>query len=344
LEGFKWSKFLRAIQFDLTSYCNAKCASCVRNIYGDKTRPGLPLNHFDIDLWKRLWSEDLRGYVLNEVHLNGNWGDAGMHPKLPELMRIASSHHPEVTLFMHTNGGTHNEAYWGDLAESLRWFKNHQVIFAIDGMEDTHSIYRRSTSLDKIKSNLKAFSSNKGNAAVKMTLFDHNMHQIEDVKELARSLGACYFDTRHSYTNEAYVKSDTEEYHVTAHKAQEVSNVSEILNPGPDSKLRDEQLYRFLLARQERETEMPKSKCPWYNIGRIQLDPWHNVWPCCHTSLFTYSPTDQFPKLSYEENWNSLNNNTLEEVLKHVWFYKHLKESMDTNPYGVCVDICDVQK
>ena len=49
-----WSQNLRKLHVDLTSYCNAKCPACARNLNGGPTTPGLALEHFEVDVWRRV--------------------------------------------------------------------------------------------------------------------------------------------------------------------------------------------------------------------------------------------------------------------------------------------------
>ena len=60
------------LQFDITSYCNARCGACVRNKDGGETEPELALKHFDMNLWKRLCTEDTKGWYIGQLALNGN--------------------------------------------------------------------------------------------------------------------------------------------------------------------------------------------------------------------------------------------------------------------------------
>ena len=60
--------------------------------------------------------------------------------------------------------------FWHNLAEVSRKFYSHVVMFAVDGLADTHSIYRVRTKFDKIIENIKAFTNNAGRARVIMTV------------------------------------------------------------------------------------------------------------------------------------------------------------------------------
>ena len=54
-----------------------------------------------------------------------------------------------------------------------------EVWFAIDGLEDTHSIYRQGTNWKKIIDNVMTFVDAGGKARWDMLVFQHNEHQVE---------------------------------------------------------------------------------------------------------------------------------------------------------------------
>lgn len=150
-----WDKAFRKLQVDLSSYCNARCGACARNISGGETVDWLKLEHFDVDLWNRLVSEDTKGIQLEKLTLNGNWGDPGMHPHLPEMMETFIEYHPECSIYIATNGSMHNPDWWKRLGEVLISGLNHLVQFAVDGIADTHHLYRRNTNFKRLIANVK---------------------------------------------------------------------------------------------------------------------------------------------------------------------------------------------
>ena len=42
---------IKKIEIDCTSYCNAYCGACDRNIDGGENHPNLKLNHISINDW-----------------------------------------------------------------------------------------------------------------------------------------------------------------------------------------------------------------------------------------------------------------------------------------------------
>lgn len=337
-----WDKSLRKLQVDLTSYCNAKCGACARNFRGGETVDWLKLEHFDVDLWNRLVSEDTRGIRLEKLTLNGNWGDPGMHPHLPEMMKTFIEHHPECTTYIATNGSMHAPDWWKQLGEILFNGPNHLVQFAMDGLEDTHHLYRRNTDFQRLKENIKAFAET-GRAQIIFTLFDHNIHQIEQVKQLAEDLGCITFRTRLSHSSRVHIETTDEDYLITTDNTNRdlIQNVS---LPANDFK------PKGLIKDRASETVTDDTECPWYNQGEIQIDPWANVWPCCHISMWGPGIKNVNKPIDFDMNamrkkhgvFNNLKRNNLMEILSHTWYNKDIPDAVENASWQMCIKSCDV--
>ena len=75
-----WRDSLTTLEIDVSSYCNAACPSCRRTQH----KENLSLVHFDLETWKKLWTQDLNGMKIKKLVLNGNWGDPMMHKDFVE--------------------------------------------------------------------------------------------------------------------------------------------------------------------------------------------------------------------------------------------------------------------
>ena len=322
------------MQIDVTSYCNARCGGCARNILGGETQPWLKLSHFDKDIWYRLFTVDTVDTDIRQLKLNGNWGDAGMHPDLPEMVGIFGMCNPNASVQICTNGSTHNEQWWSKLGNALA--KNsavHSVDFAIDGLEDTHSIYRRRTDYNKILKNARAFAGAGGNSCWIMTLFDYNIHQIDDAIQAAKDNNFGSIKFRYSHTKNAVVETPTEEYGLDTDLAD--------ATPLPKTVWFNQAMIPAIV-------ETPSdNKCPWYKDERVQIGPWHNVWPCCHIAdiLEGINEPDQREQLLAEipeSEWNNLKHHSLNDILKHNWYSDTLNNAVEHGTYEVCKSNCGI--
>jgi hypothetical protein len=59
----------------------------------------------------------------------------------------------------------------------------------LDGLQDTHSIYRQNTDFNKIIANASAFIEAGGSAVWQFIPFKHNQHQMKDAIRLSQRLG-----------------------------------------------------------------------------------------------------------------------------------------------------------
>jgi hypothetical protein len=64
-----------------------------------------------------------------------------------------------------------------------------RVFFRIDGLEDTHALYRQQTDFNFILENARKYIQAGGYATWSMIKFKHNEHQIDACKQLSKELG-----------------------------------------------------------------------------------------------------------------------------------------------------------
>ena len=70
---------------------------------------------------------------------------------------------------------------------------NDYVVFSIDGLEDTNSIYRVNVIWEKLINNAKAYINAGGSAHWDMLIYRHNQHQVNAVEKIARDMGFSWF-------------------------------------------------------------------------------------------------------------------------------------------------------
>ena len=169
---------IRHVELEISSYCNANCPLCPRNLFGYPYNTGYTAKHLTLAEVKQILDPKFISQ-LDSVTFEGNYGDPLMNP---ELLDIVDYINKPIKIF--TNASMQTKTFWEKLAKAKT-----TVYFALDGLSDTHSIYRQKTDYNKIIANATAFINAGGSAVWKMIKFDHNEHQIIDCEKLSKQLG-----------------------------------------------------------------------------------------------------------------------------------------------------------
>lgn len=174
---------IRDVHLEISSRCNAACPLCPRNFHGAKFNDGY--TEADMLLWqaRAIFKPDFIRQ-LTTLTINGNFGDLVMNPDSLPIIRYFRQHNNNLRITISTNGGARAENFWRELAEL-----NCIVHFCIDGLEDTHSRYRRNTLYSTVMKNAKAFIEAGGIARWQIIKFDHNAHQIDQIHTIAKEKG-----------------------------------------------------------------------------------------------------------------------------------------------------------
>ena len=172
------------IQVENSSICNAACPQCVREFTPDD-KSWLHETYLEVDFFNRI-----PDYVYKESKIfffSGNIGDPCAAPNFLDVCRLVRSKNPDLMIKISTNGGLRSPKFWKELAQIIG--PRSEVVFAIDGLEDTNHIYRVNVRWSTLMANVKAFISAGGRPHWQFITFKHNQHQIEDARNLAKTLG-----------------------------------------------------------------------------------------------------------------------------------------------------------
>jgi len=186
---------IKWLHVESSSRCNAWCPACPRNNNGYGLREDVI--ETDLDTFKFVKVLDLL-YNLETIQFCGNLGEPIIAHNFLELVEIAKKHCKKIQI--HTNGSLRSTEWWGQLADLLQDI-DHDVWFGIDGLEDTHELYRQATSYKKIIENAKSFISKGGVATWQFIPFEHNQHQALECLKLSRKLGFKNFKFVKLYRN-----------------------------------------------------------------------------------------------------------------------------------------------
>lgn len=285
---FKFSE-LKSIHVELTSRCQASCPMCARNYHGGIDNPNLPLDEISYEDFKQIFDRE----VLNQIehmYFCGNFGDPIMSNHLIPIVAYCRDSNPNISLGIHTNGSARTLSWWSELADAVP--ANHCVHFALDGLEDTHSLYRIGTDFNKIIKNAKAFIDNGGKAEWVYLAFKHNEHQIEQARAMAKDIGFKFFNLKS--TSRFLEKPWFDVLDLTGKLSYKIESP----NQHQVSFIRPEVIknYKEIIKSAEINCKIKKDKS-------LYIDAFKQLWPCCWIGAvpYTFSMTEDLVNLYHED-------------------------------------------
>ena len=175
------------LHLEITSNCNAACPLCPRNYLGYPMNLGYVEHDMTLAEAQKIFSPTFLAQLKN-ITINGNFGDMVMNPHTIDILKYFKEQAPQVRIDISTNGGARDRSFWTSLATVAD-----EVSFCLDGLEDTHHLYRQNTVFSTVLKNAQTFINAGGAAVWKMIKFDHNAHQQEACRELSKTMGFMYF-------------------------------------------------------------------------------------------------------------------------------------------------------
>jgi MoaA/NifB/PqqE/SkfB family radical SAM enzyme len=186
---------------------------------------------------------------------------------------VAENHN--IRIDIHTNGSARNKRWWQNLAKSLP--KNHMVQFGIDGLADTHALYRVGTVFEKIIENACAYIEAGGKARWNFITFKHNEHQLEVARQTAKDLG---FDSFYEKQTSRFI--GTPWFDVL----DQTGKVTHKLEGPTEQKLifidrKTVENYKEIISKATIKCEVEETKS-------VYIDALGYLWPCCFVGAVPY--------------------------------------------------------
>jgi len=291
---------------------------CSRTRLLQSGKEDLLRDEITIDQFKKWFSVDFVKQ-LKGLRMCGNLGDAVMARDTVEVFQYLRENNPFIKLKLFTNGGARDDKWWQQLAECRV-----EVIFAIDGLEDTNKLYRINTVWEKIMHNAKVFIDAGGIACWYMLVFKHNEHQVEECRLLANNMGFEKFDPKHTVRFSG--ASGLAVYDGNG-------NYTHTLEPTTIS----DSLYK---NERELNTKDYNITCKALQKNSIYVSANGVVTPCCWTEL-SKKPS-HFQHIEYNNkigSYYSLYDYTLEEIFATNIFSK-IKDTWSDKPFSPCSAQC----
>jgi len=334
---------IKNIHFELSSNCQASCPMCARNHHGGIDNPLVKISDISLEFFTSVINEAFIKQ-LDSITLCGNLGDPLLNKELIPIVEYIVSCNNDIKIDIHTNGSLRNIQWWQQLAQALNSVST--VQFGIDGLEDTHALYRIGTDFNKIIENASAFIAAGGKARWNYITFKHNEHQLNEARSLSKKLGFESFQEKQTsrFIGNPYFDVFDKQGNVT-HRLQQPSEqkLSFI-----DKKTVENYKEVFKTAKVECEVEKTKS---------IYIDAQGFLWPCCFVGAVQYIHTKpeqlvhSFQNDSYEtfvktmskfggvEQFN-LRNRSVEEIINSDTWQTVWDDTFKENSLRVCTRTC----
>lgn len=265
---------LKQLHLEITNNCQASCPMCSRNYHGGQENPLIKIQEWTLEDFKKIIDQE----VLNQIeHLYfcGNFGDPLLNNHLIDMCHYVAEK-STVSIRIHTNGSLRSSEWWIALARALP--KNHLVIFGIDGLADTHSLYRVGTSFNKVLENAKAFISAGGIAEWAFIKFKHNEHQQSAAEALAKTHGFARF----TYKDSARFVA-TEQFPVY----DAAGNTVRYLEPPTGSKIN--LITQDVINNYKDIVDASEIDCYVAQTKEVYIDAYKKIMPCCFLASIPYN-------------------------------------------------------
>ena len=325
---------IQHVHLEISTLCNASCPWCPRNFWGYPYNGGYPEVNFTLANAQHVFTPKLLNQLF-KIDINGNYGDAVMNPETPDIVEYFRQHNNALNIEISTNGSARSSEFWQRLAQA-----NVHVVFAIDGLEDTHHLYRQNTLYKTVIKNAQTFIRAGGRATWKMIKFDHNQHQFAQCQQLSKDLGFADFNLVDQGRDTAPVFNQYGQLtHVLGNYAGEREFKVLFRNKTTDE---------ILLEDITPGREILPIECNVKQQRSVYIAANGDVSPCCHTGFYpnTYGAGQYHQAANSQLKPIMQKNNaltySLEECLE--WF-NHVEKSwtIPTFEQGrlvICNDVC----
>ena len=183
-----YTDHINNIHVEVTDRCNAECPVCPRSMSGGETFPYTRDKELSIDYFKLIGEKFLS--KIDNWNFCGVKGDPASAQDLFEILDYILHCNPETRILIRTNGGARNEKFWSKVG-NLFVGKDCDVVWSVDGWEDTNHIYRKNVKWNKLFNNLNAYIKTGASSMWEFNLFAHNEVDLPKVKEFCNLHNIC---------------------------------------------------------------------------------------------------------------------------------------------------------
>jgi MoaA/NifB/PqqE/SkfB family radical SAM enzyme len=332
-----------AVHFELSSNCQASCPMCARNHHGGQENPLLKVKDINLEQFKSI-APELFLKQLHTITMCGNFGDPLLNNDLIPIIDYIVAANPKVRIDVHTNGSLRSKTWWTKLAKAMP--SNHLVQFGIDGLADTHALYRIGTDFNKIIENAKTFIAAGGLARWNFITFRHNEHQLETARQLAKDLG---FESFYEKQTSRFIGNPwfdaVDKNGAVTHRLENPTEQKLVF------------IDRKTVENYREVIKTAKISCEVEELKSVYVDALGYLYPCCFVGATPYlhsqpdqlvhdyrqdsqaSLTTVLDKFGGLEQFN-LRNRTIQEIVDSKEWQTIWDESFKDNTLHVCARTC----
>ena len=325
---------IKSVHLEISSRCNAICPSCPRNFHGVDVIDNYPVCDLRLDQIKKIFPVEFLRQIKN-ILINGNYGDFVTARDALTIVKYFYQANPRLSIEVSTNGSAQPKM-WASLGKFPA-----KIAFRIDGLKDTHYLYRQNTDFDLIIDNAKKFIAAGGYAIWTMIVFDHNEHQIEQCRAMSQELGFKQFRVNQEPSN------SRNRFPVFTPDRRLSHLVGDYQGTTDFDLLWQRQNQRDARLDVEYYKESYPIQCKAQQANQIYIASDGNVYPCCWLG---FSPhTDDTRLVNHQMREFLKENNAIEHGIEHAieWF-NHVesswsKSSVADGKLAACNETCGIR-
>jgi len=329
---------VRSLALEVTSHCNIKCPQCSRIDFQGELAEFIKLQHWNIKTILPNLQVELMTQ-LSFVRIEGDNGDAIMHPNVIQIIEHFYNAPTKPRILILTNGSMRSTKWWKELGQ--RFPDRLRVQFSIDGLADTHALYRVGADYEKTIANARAFVAGGGDATRRCLIFAHNQHQLDEIKQTSLDIG---FGALQIKPGDLFRFQGETEWPVFV-KGREIHRIKPISNFDTDFSSWE---YNHTDKKYFRNGRAQGLLCPVMNTGEITITYQGHLIPCCIYHADMYFQRDfnlDYQRLVGDMNLMDLNQRTLKDIFEDTAYYGHRLENMlgSNNRLPKCQSVCGTQ-
>lgn len=240
-----------------TSRCTLECPGCDRTWF-KKTFGHQIIQDIDVDALENFFVTN--NFTKSQIRLCGNNGDPIYHRNFIKLITVLKSQDHAVRI--HTNGSAKTPKFWQEVCDCLD--DKDQVVFAIDGLEDTNSNYRKNANWQQIMDAVQTCVKQHIDTEWQFIVFKYNQHQIDDARKMSVQLGMNNFRIHksHRWLDESLNNFMPDKEHIDQDYDNRVATV---------------------------ESNIERTMVPMCGMNRETfIDSKGDIYPCCWTGAYRF--------------------------------------------------------